>query len=484
MKLKDLIKDIYQKEIEEHFLLYDVQSISCDSRKVDQGGLFVAIKGARKDGTDYIEEAVAKGAVVVAVDGEQSIDLLNKNICILKVEDTRKFLADATNRIYDFPSKKVQCLGITGTNGKTTISYLIEAILKTARQKCGVIGTINCRYGEHIVPIENTTPSIVDICHYLTDMNENGFSYCAMEVSSHALDQGRVSGIDFKAGIFTNLTQDHLDYHQSMESYFLAKSKMFSSLLLDSFAIVNIDDFWGQKIIERTKAKVVSYGVENKADMMALNIESTLFGSKFILKLGQNETEIETTLIGKHNVYNILAAAATCSCIGVQLEDIRYGVEHLNCVPGRLEPVIAGQDFFVFVDYAHTDDALKNVLTSLRSVTKGKLVVVFGCGGDRDKEKRVKMGSVVSSLADFSIITNDNPRSENPEDIAHKIVSGFDHDRYLIILDRRQAIQKAFSMVEKNDIVLIAGKGHENYQILKNETISFDDRKVVRECLS
>jgi len=484
VKLKDLIKDIYQKEIEDRFLIYDVQSVSCDSRTVKQGGLFVAIKGVRQDGIDYVDEAIARGAIVVAVDNNQFMDILNKNICVLKVDDTRRFLADTAKRIYDFPSEKVQCFGITGTNGKTTISYLIESIFKTAGQRCGVIGTVNCRYGEHVVPIENTTPNIVDICRYLMDMSKNGFSHCAMEVSSHALDQGRVFGVDFKVGIFTNLTQDHLDYHHSMESYFLAKSKLFSSLSADSFAIVNVDDFWGQKIIERTDAKIISYGIHNKADVMALNIEPTLVGSRFVLKLGKDEAELETTLIGEHNIYNILAAAATSYYAGVKFEDIQAGIEYFNHVPGRLEPVIRGQDFFAFVDYAHTEDALKNVLKSLRVVSQGKLIVVFGCGGDRDKTKRVKMGSTVSALADFAIITNDNPRSENPDDIAHKIASGFEHDRYQIILDRRQAIQKAFSMAEKNDVVLIAGKGHENYQILKHKTIRFDDRQVARECLS
>ncbi len=484
MKLKDLLKDIYSFEIEEHFQLYDIHGISCDSRDAQEGGIFVAIRGSGVDGADFIDEAISKGAVAVAIDQNEVINSFNKNVCILKVENTRKFLAEAAGQIYNFPWEQINCFGITGTNGKTTISYLIESILKSAQRKCGVIGTINCHYSGQVIPINNTTPSIVDICHYLTDMKIRNVRDCIMEVSSHALDQDRVLGIDFKTAIFTNLTQDHLDYHQSMESYFLAKSKLFSTLSKDSCAVINTDDVWGQKMIERTQAKVITYGIDRQADIMASDISLALNGSRFILKTNDVHSEFETTLIGRHNIYNILAAVAACLNYGVSFEDIQSGIEYLNFISGRLEPIIEDQNFFIFVDYAHTDDALKNVLQTLQDVKTGKLIVVFGCGGDRDKTKRIKMGAVASALSDFAIITNDNPRSENPQEIAHKISSGFDHDRYLMILDRREAIKKAFSMAEKNDIVLIAGKGHENYQILKHETIHFDDRQAARECLA
>ncbi len=483
MKLGDLLQEIYTGTISEKFALYDIQSVGCDSRKLGPGSLFVSLKGSKCNGSDYIDEAIVKGAVCIVIEASQSVDVFNKNVCFLKVEDAKQFLKVITKKFFNSPSKRIQCLGITGTNGKTTISYIVESILTAAGKKCGVIGTINCHYGEKSILLQNTTPNIVDISQYLSQMVENGFSHCALEVSSHALDQGRVDGLDFKVAIFSNLTQDHLDYHPSMEDYFYAKSKLFSSLSKESFAIVNVDDRWGRKLIERTQAKVSRYGIDSPSDVMASNISLEVLSSKFLLTVEQDQCEIETSLIGKHNIYNILAAAAACRVIGIDLEYIQRGIENVNHVPGRLEPIYCKKDFSIFVDYAHTDDALKNVLTSIRETCRGKVILVFGCGGDRDKGKRVKMGEVASALADFSIITNDNPRSENPDEIVKKIASGFQHDHYLIFLDRQEAIKKALSMAQKNDVVLIAGKGHEDYQILKQKTLHFDDRQVIRELL-
>jgi UDP-N-acetylmuramoyl-L-alanyl-D-glutamate--2,6-diaminopimelate ligase len=305
-----------------------------------------------------------------------------------------------------------------------------------------------------------------------------------MEVSSHALDQGRVDGIDFKVGVFTNLTQDHLDYHTDLEAYFMAKAKLFSRLSAFSTAVINIDDPHGGRLMSMTKSKILSYGISARADVVASEIVLGFQTTRFVLNLQNDACVVQAHLIGRHNIYNMLAASAACHALGLGIEEIREGLENLPCVPGRLERVDCGQKFSLFVDYAHTDDALKNVLENIRAVRSSKIFLVFGCGGDRDKTKRSKMGSVASRLADFSIITNDNPRSEDPGEIAATIASGFEHQGYAIILDRRKAIQEAVSMAGDGDVVLIAGKGHENYQIVKGEKIVFDDCQVAREILS
>ncbi|MFA6378963.1 MAG: UDP-N-acetylmuramoyl-L-alanyl-D-glutamate--2,6-diaminopimelate ligase [Candidatus Omnitrophota bacterium] len=484
MLLKDLLENIYTNPIPEKYQSLQISSVDCDSRKVKPGSLFVALKGTKSDGIQYVQQALENGASCVVKSPDHVIDFSVNSACLLEVSDTKAFLKSLALRFYQDPSRVVQCIGITGTNGKTTTTYLVESILRAASRPCGVIGTINCHFGSRIIKIQNTTPSLVDICDYLSQMHSEGFNYCAMEVSSHALDQGRAEAVDFKVGVFTNLTQDHLDYHKDMEDYFLAKTKLFAMLSKASTAVLNIDDFYGKRLTEKTSANILSYGIKEKADVFATKINLGLEKTSFVLTMQQDECAIETSLIGMHNIYNILAACAACRALGIDLEHIREGIENMHCVPGRLEPVDCGQKFSVFVDYAHTDDALKNVLESIRAIKKSKIILVFGCGGDRDKEKRAKMGKVASELADFSIITNDNPRSENPEDIVNKIVTGFTHDHYFIILDRKEAIMRALGMAKGGDVVLIAGKGHENYQILKNEKIDFDDRQIVREILS
>jgi UDP-N-acetylmuramoyl-L-alanyl-D-glutamate--2,6-diaminopimelate ligase len=484
MLLKDLLKNIYLEPVEEKYQTLNVSSIDCDSRKVKPGSLFIALKGTKADGIHYAQQAVEKGAVCIVKSQDQALDFSKTSACLLEVNDTRDFLKSAALRFYHDPSRDVQCIGITGTNGKTTTTYLIESILRSAQKACGVIGTINCRFGFNIINIQNTTPSLVDIFYYLSQMRAEGFGYCAMEVSSHALDQGRVDGINFKVGIFTNLTQDHLDYHKDMEEYFLAKGRLFAMLSEHSTAVLNMDDVYGKRLAKKTSAKILSYGIKKEANVFATQIKLGIEKTRFVLTLQQDECAIQTSLIGVHNIYNILAAAAACRALGIDLEYIREGIENMPSVPGRVEPVDCGQKFSVFVDYAHTDDALKNVLENIRVVKSSKIILVFGCGGDRDKTKRVKMGKVASALADFSIITNDNPRSEDPQDIVSQIVSGFEHDNYLIILNRKEAIERALAMAHEGDVVLVAGKGHENYQILKDEVIPFDDRQVVREILS
>ncbi len=483
MLLKNLIADIYSKPISVQHQSYDIRAVVHDSRIAGPSSLFVALKGAKDDGAEYVSQAIDRGAVCIVKDHRHRIPSVADHVCLLEVDDARAFLQEIAHRFYQHPSSCVDCIGVTGTNGKTTTTYLIDSILSCAGKKCGVIGTINCRFGHKTIPLNNTTPHLLDLCAYLSQMKESGCACCAMEVSSHALEQGRVDGIDFRVGIFTNLTQDHLDYHKDMESYFMAKAKLFLSLKESATAVINIDDPFGQRLTGMARSKRLSYGLHHGADVIAEHIQLGFRETNFVMSIGRNQCHITTRLVGQYNVYNILAAAAACHALGVKMEDIRQGVENMEHVPGRLESVDCGQKFSVFVDYAHTDDALRNVLMNLRAVKKTRIILVFGCGGDRDKSKRVKMGRVASELADFSIVTNDNPRSENPQEIVERIVAGFAHDRYLIILDRKDAIARALAMAQAGDVVVIAGKGHENYQIVKDKKIHFDDRDVAKEFL-
>lgn len=482
MTLKELLKGIYAEEIPQRFKTLDIKTITCDSRLATKESLFIAVKGPSLDGAHFIPEVLQKGVPVIAVNRGVFSKKTN-GICVLDVLDTRKFLVDISKRFYENPSKKVHTIGVTGTNGKTTITYLLESIFKEAKKNCGVIGTINHRVAGKVIPSKNTTPGLLDNQRYLADMAKENIDYCVMEVSSHALDQGRVEGIDFAVGIFTNLTGDHMDYHKTVENYFLAKSKLFTSLSPQSTTVVNTDDPYGKRILKMTKAKILTYGFEGKVDLTARDIALNLSGTKFSFVSPRGQISIETQLIGRHNIYNILAAAGAALAQGVDLKIIKNGIEHLQGVPGRLERVGKGQNFFVFVDYAHTEDALKNVLGNLKKVTKNKIILVFGCGGDRDKTKRPKMGRVAGKLADWSIVTSDNPRSEDPQSVVDQVASGFQKKNFEIILDREKAIQKALSSAKKGDTVLIAGKGHEDYQIFKDKTIHFDDKEVVKKYL-
>ncbi|MDP8265995.1 MAG: UDP-N-acetylmuramoyl-L-alanyl-D-glutamate--2,6-diaminopimelate ligase [Candidatus Aceula meridiana] len=484
MQLKDLIEGIYLEKVSDPFMQYAIKSIELDSRKIQNGSLFVALRGTQQDGLDYILQAIEKGAICVVHEKGRGVNSFNQNICMLGVENPHDFLAKIARRFYNDPIKEVQCIGITGTNGKTTVSYLVESIFRAAQEKCGIIGTINCHFAEQAIVLNNTTPDILEITECLAKMRDSRVTHCAMEVSSHALDQGRVSGLKFKVAVFTNLTQDHLDYHHTIEEYFLAKAKLFEMLDETATAIINGDDAHGKKIAEHTSAKVVSYGFESQNNVTAKNSHLSLSGAHFVLSMEEEECEIETSLIGSHNIYNILAAAAVAHAFGIDIEQIKQGVENLVCVPGRLERVESIKDFKIFVDYAHTDDALKNVLSSLRQVHLGRILLVFGCGGDRDKTKRVKMGKVASDLADFTILTNDNPRGEDPDEIVYKIASGFEKKNYLIVLERRQAIERVLGLAKKGDLVLVAGKGHENYQILRGKIVPFDDKQIIREIIS
>ncbi|MBM3246279.1 MAG: UDP-N-acetylmuramoyl-L-alanyl-D-glutamate--2,6-diaminopimelate ligase [Candidatus Omnitrophica bacterium] len=484
MKLGQLLKAIGSYRSHSPLEDFQVRGISCNSQEVKEDFVFIAIKGNKEDGHRFIPEAIDKGAkVIITQSPRHHVTTSPKEINFIEVEDARKALAKLAAEFYGYPSSEIKVAGITGTNGKTTITYLIEAILKEAGATAGVIGTINYRFKDRAIPSKNTTPGPIELQSMLRDMLKEGAKYAVMEVSSHALDQERAAGIKFSSAVFTNLTQDHLDYHQTLENYFQAKARLFSGMAPGSFAVINNDNEYGRRLKAMTPAQVVSYGIEQPADMTAGNINFDIAHSEFSLISAKDKIRLKTSLIGRYNIYNILAAAAWALEEGIDLSAVKSAIEKFTLVPGRLERINFKGDFSVFVDYAHTEDALKNVIGALRPLARNKLIVVFGCGGERDQTKRPKMGCCVTELADYAILTSDNPRSEDPQKIIDDIKKGISRDNYSIIPERRQAIRESLGRALPGDIVLVAGKGHENYQVLKDKTLHFDDCKVIRECL-
>jgi len=480
MRLHELILGIYTKPLHESYKDFNVMTVSCDSREEQKDGLFVALPGGKFNGEDFIKDAIARGAkIIVRKPGGPPF----KDICVLEVDDPKAFLHNIGLKFYASPSKKIKTIGVTGTNGKTTITYLIESIIRAAGKRCGVIGTINHRIGGEIIPSKNTTPGFLDNQRYLAQLVASKIDYCVMEASSHALVQERLGGINFSAAIFTNLTQDHLDYHKTMENYFEAKALLFKNLSSKSVSIINIDDDYGKLLLGMTKGRVLTYAIGRPADVCAQGITYHLNGTSFEISFTGGRVRINTRFIGKHNIYNILAAFAWGLSQGFSADILCRGIEKLVHVPGRLEPVDNAQGIYIFIDYAHTDDGLINVLKALKAVSKARVILVFGCGGDRDRTKRPKMAQAACSLADFSIVTSDNPRSEDPQAIINEIISGFADPNFEVCVDRKEAIGRALKLAKKNEIVLIAGKGHEDYQIFKDRTIVFNERKIINECL-
>jgi UDP-N-acetylmuramoyl-L-alanyl-D-glutamate--2,6-diaminopimelate ligase len=483
MKLKELLSelDLISVKKEKSFDL-EIRGISCDSRRVSEGYLYVAVEGNLFDGHNFIPEAIKKGARAIIVQNSK-FKIQNSKIPIFIVKDTRIALAKLAAKFYRTQKSSLKFIGITGTNGKTTVSYLIESILRRSRFRVGVIGTINYRLnGKEISSAINTTPSPLELHLLLSEMARENADFVVMEVSSHALDQERVYGIDFNYAVYTNLSQDHLDYHKNLKDYFLAKAKLFEGLRPDSFAIINSDDRFSKELKKKTRAKIFTYGIESLSDIRAENIKWDLEGLRFNVKAKEFDFQIKSKLIGYYNVYNILAAVSTALNLGIDIQIIKSAIGNLRDIPGRLERIDSERNFKVFVDYAHTPEAIKNVLFTLKNF-KRRLICVFGCGGQRDREKRPKMGKIVSELSDYFIITNDNPRNEDPREIISDILKGVKTKNFEIILDRREAIRKALSLASEGDIVAILGKGHERYQIIEDKKIPFDDREVVKECL-
>ncbi len=458
------------------------RNITSNSKDVKKGDLFVAVKGERFDGHDFVREAFRRGAVAAIVENRASS---TKNKKIIKVKDTRKELSRLAAGFYDYPSKKMKVIGITGTNGKSTSSFLLDRMLTDAGFKTGLIGTIVYKIGKRKIAASRTTPDALRLNNILHQMTNFKTDYAILEISSHALEQKRVNDIYYDMAVFTNLTPEHLDYHKDMDAYFKAKAGIFNNLKDNGIAILNKDDSRTRILQKEIRKKIFTYGINNKADIMATEIESNIKGSSFKVITPRGKCLLKTKLLGLHNVSNILAAvSAGCVC-NLSLRQIQKSIKSFHNMPGRLESMHARGGFSVFVDYAHTEDALGKVLFTLRSYAEKRIITVFGCGGNRDKSKRPRMGKIATEVSDYTIITNDNPRGELPGKIAKDIEKGINSKsaKYSIILDRKEAIRKALETAQKGDIVLIAGKGHETEQIIGPRRIKFDDREVVRRLL-
>ncbi len=484
MKLGELVRGVLCEDVSEDLLAQDITSLAYDSRRVKAGSLFFAIRGEKADGHDFVQHALDGGAVAVASERPVPPELAGR---WLRVPNGRRALAETARTFYDDPGSRLQLVGITGTNGKTTTAFLLHSILQAAGMRSGLFGTVEYRVGSRTLPAVYTTPESLDLLSYFAELVVAEGRAAVMEVSSHALAQERVWGMHFSAAVFTNLTRDHLDYHGDFEHYFAAKRRLFEGVGAPppELAVLNLDDPWSERLLELPPKRYVTYGIDSDARVKVRSFTQSLTGIHATLTSLQGKLQIESSLIGRANLENILAAAATAEGLGISGETIRQGIADLKLVPGRFERVDEGQPFLVVVDYAHTDDALRNVLKAARELTRNRLIVVFGCGGDRDRAKRPLMGEVAGSLSDLAVLTSDNPRSEDPIRIMSDAIGGLQkaNKTYLTEVDRQAAIRKALAEASDGDVVLIAGKGHESYQVLKDEIIPFDDREVARQVL-
>ena len=486
MQLRQLISKLHPVSVEGP-LEREILGISYDSRRITPGMIFVALTGHNVDGHDYINSAIHRGATAVICERNGFVP---QRATKIKVADGREALAVASAAFYQHPSSKLKLIGVTGTNGKTTVAFMVKHILETAGIKTGLIGTVRYEIGDRVFPAQRTTPEALEVQQMLSQMIRAGCQACVMEVSSHALDQKRVHGIEFDVGIFTNLTRDHLDYHGSMENYYSAKRILFTALETGTKRggiVINIDDAFGERLAQETKPEIqLTYGLGQGAKIRASDIQLTQNSTSMTVELPGRQLSCQLPLIGRHNIYNALAAIGAAVALDIDLSVIGKALNSVEPVPGRLESINSPLPFTVFVDYAHTDDALRNVLTTLREITRGRLLVMFGCGGNRDQGKRARMGQVAAELADFTVVTSDNPRKESAAAIADQILEGFRTvrlDAWQLELDRRRAIDDIIRMAAPGDTVLIAGKGHETYQEFEDTVVPFDDRVYARETL-
>ncbi len=466
-----------------------VSGMTADSRAVRPGDLFVALKGARHDGHDHAAEAVRAGAAALLVERDVPVEAPTA-----RVPSTAAALSPVAARFFDHPSRSMDVVGITGTNGKTTITYLLERLWTAAGIPAGVIGTIDYRWPGRVEKAPNTTPQALDLQRILAAMRDAGVKRVAMEVSSHALALGRAEDVEFSVGVFTNLTQDHLDFHKTMDGYFQAKARLFD--LLDRSprsvkrAIINADDPWGRRFLEGARAPAWTYAIAAPADFRAEDLRLSADGSRFRLATPAGSREVHLVLVGRHNVYNALAAFGAGLALGADLDEAAQALASLAGVPGRLERVAPDGPplpYSVFVDFAHTEDALQNVIATLRPLTRGRLIALFGCGGDRDRGKRPRMGETAARLADHVVITSDNPRSEDPAAILREVAAGAARARASAwdeVVDREEAIARALDLARPGDVVLLAGKGHETSQIFADRSMDFDDRAVARRLMA
>ncbi|NLJ35497.1 MAG: UDP-N-acetylmuramoyl-L-alanyl-D-glutamate--2,6-diaminopimelate ligase [candidate division WS1 bacterium] len=463
-----------------------ITGVTADSRQVRNGTLFVAVPGFVHDGHNFILDAIHNGAKAIVYQNPDYDAVQGTRVPTVQVTDSRQTLAVIADRFYDHPSGLLDLVAVTGTNGKTTVLSLLDAIFRAAGLKTGTIGTLGATILDSHVPGDRTTPDAVGLQSLLARMVTADVTHAAMEITSHALDLHRAYQTSFAAAIYTNLSQDHLDWHHTMESYFASKTALFSNYVEfspDMVGVINLDDLYGPKMLELARCRTISYGLTSQADARATQVELSPTGNRFVIRLGDEQLPVKTQLVGQFNVYNCLGAAATAWALGVKLSAIRDGLEWASGADGRFQRVDAGQPFTVLVDYAHTPEALRNVLEAARGLNPRRLICVFGCGGDRDQSKRPKMGAVATELADVTIITSDNPRSEDPETIVAQIAHGAREGRYAVQVDRRTAIADAIAEATAGDLVLIAGKGHETYQEFSDHRIDFDDRLVATEAL-
>lgn len=475
MKLSEILKGINVKNTYEDC---EVTNVTQDSRMIEEGCLFVCIKGGTFDGHSAAREALEKGAAAVLV----QVDLgLDRQII---TDDTRAVYSSVCANFFGNPADKLKLIGITGTNGKTTTTFLIKQILESAGKKVGLIGTVQNMVGSEIYPAKFTTPDPYELQKLFSLMVKAGCEYCVMEVSSQALAQGRVNGLEFEIAAFSNLTQDHLDYHKTFENYFEAKRILFKNC---KTAVTNADDPYGIKIVENLPCKVVTYAVNtNEADFVAKNVKFKSNGVEYDL-VYELIGKVHCPIPGRFSVYNSLCAAAVAVTLGLDFGTVLDAVSKSSGVKGRIEVVpTPGTDFTIIIDYAHSPDGLENIITSLREIAKGRVVTVFGCGGDRDKTKRPKMGKIAAELSDYCVVTSDNPRSEDPSMIINDILEGMKgvSTPYTVVENRKEAIRWAIENAHRDDIILLAGKGHETYQILPTGTIHFDEREAVAEILN
>jgi UDP-N-acetylmuramoyl-L-alanyl-D-glutamate--2,6-diaminopimelate ligase len=464
-----------------------VTGVACDSRRVEPGHVFVALHGLRADGSTYAREAIERGAVLVVSERAPMPGIA----AWVTVGDARLALAVLAAAFYRRPSAEMQVVGITGTNGKTTTAYLVASIFEAAGIRCGLLGTVGYRIGDELRDATHTTPEAPDVQALLREMADRGCGACAMEVSSHALALRRVDALRFAAAVFTNLTRDHLDFHADMDAYFQAKRRLFEMLPPGAPALINVDDPRGASLVE-VSGRPVTYAINRPADITTGPLSFGLDGLTFDVRTPRGALHLRSPLVGRPNVYNILAAVSTATALGLSFDAIERGVRDLAGVPGRFQVVSGAKDeVTVVVDYAHTDDALRNLLETARPLARGRLITVFGCGGDRDRTKRPLMGAVAGRLSDLILITSDNPRSEDPQRIIDEVLRGITADtrrdsgqRVLTMPDRRTAIGKAVELARPGDLVLVAGKGHEKYQVIGDKVLPFDDVAVAREALT
>ncbi|MGZ3690753.1 MAG: UDP-N-acetylmuramoyl-L-alanyl-D-glutamate--2,6-diaminopimelate ligase [Pseudobdellovibrio sp.] len=475
------------------FFDYEVESVCFDTRQVKQNSVFVAIKGSSGDGHDHLQEAITKGAIALVVENKSKVPA-DYPYFVVEMSDTREALDLLASKFYNYPSQDLFCFGVTGTNGKTSITYILEHILAYYKKSMGVIGTVNHRVGEKVWDSQMTTPDPVTLQSRLRDFISEGAEAVAMEVSSHALDQSRVKSVNFNTVIFTNLTLDHLDYHKTMPNYFAAKQKLFTDMMwltlkFPKFAVINIDDTYGRKLKVAEDVIAWTYGTQ-ESDFQFKILKMDFNETEFEVKTAIETITITLPVSGLHSIYNIVASAVAAISFGYSLQQSFQALKNFKGVPGRLQKVETHSDKIVFVDYAHTPDALENVLNSIRKVRENskltnKIITVFGCGGDRDKSKRPLMAKIAQELSDYVVVTSDNPRTENPESIVEDILQGLNSNNrnYEKDTDRERAIQKAINIAKGGDVVLIAGKGHEDYQIIGTVKNHFSDFEVARKYL-